>query len=502
MRFSRVKQQGTAAIFLVFLLVPLFGAVFLALEGTRYIQKQNRLADASEAAALAITMAHRENKTDYEQDLATKYVQSYIRGIKDVPVLAVTVKKGEDIVGKVRKPFYQYDVDAKTTHKSWFSSLLIPSFSSVESIVNKAIARNYPEIAGDKYVDIVFVSDFSNSMNQRWDHSNRKIDVLKNAVLKIGQQILAENDDKGKNRIGFVPFNMRVQRHVNGKKLCVTQLSYKDYLPGHSSANYTAYSGVNWVRYVSILGQNQFDQCLRDNRYCSGLNRKDLNTIYSISNRTAYMHPDPYKYVDVAKTVNNVFVDKVNNIKLHPVANYYSHNQLWSRYSCNSDFHTIAMTENINKLNAIKEMKAFGGTSVYQGIIQGAQLLQQERNKYVTPKEKEAYKNRIKMLLILSDGVESPYTQTFKSLVDYGGVSKGLCQKIKDEFSDGDVPLYMAVLGIDFDASKQQAFKNCVGSENIVDVKNVDDLIIKIKDMIKKGTQTEGITKLHYRHLN
>jgi len=35
-----------------------------------------------------------------------------------------------------------------------------------------------------------------------------------------------------------------------------------------------------------------------------------------------------------------------------------------------------------------------------------------------------------------------------------------------------------------------------------VDVKNVDDLIIKIKDMIKKGTQTEGITKLHYRHLN
>ena len=101
MRFSRAKQQGTAAIFLVFLLVPLFGAVFLALEGTRYIQKQNRLADASEAAALAITMAHRENKTGYEQDLATKYVQSYIRGIKEVPVLVVTVKKGEDIVGKV-----------------------------------------------------------------------------------------------------------------------------------------------------------------------------------------------------------------------------------------------------------------------------------------------------------------------------------------------------------------------------------------------------------------
>jgi len=502
MRFSRAKQQGTAAIFLVFLLVPLFGAVFLALEGTRYIQKQNRLADASEAAALAITMAHRENKTGYEQDLATKYVQSYIRGIKDVPVLAVTVKKGEDIVGKVRKPFYQYNVDAKTTHKSWFTSLLIPSFSSVESIVNKAIARNYPEIAGDKYVDIVFVSDFSGSMNQSWDRSNRKIDVLKNAVLKIGQQILAENDDKGKNRIGFVPFNMRVQRYVNGKKLCVTQLRYKDFISGNNSANYTPYEDVNWKKHVSSLTYQTFSNCWRDSRYCRGVTQNDLRTIYSVANKAQYIHPDPYKYVDVAKTVNNVFVDKISNIKLHPEANYYSRNNLWSQYSCNSAFHTIPMTENINKLNAIKGMKAFGGTSVYQGVIQGAQLLQQERNKYVTPKEKEAYKNRIKMLLILSDGVESPYTQTFKSLVDYGGVSKGLCQKIKDEFSDGDVPLYMAVLGIKFDASRQQAFQHCVGSENIVDVKNVDDLIIKIKDMIKKGTQTEGITKLHYRHLN
>jgi len=163
------KQQGTAAIYLVFLLIPLFGTIFLALEGTRYIQKQNRLADASEAAALAITMANRGNITNYEETLSIKYVQSYVRKIQDTPVLSVLMTEGEDTIGSVIKPYVQYKVDANTAHQSWFSSLLIPSFSPVESIVNKAVARNYPEIAGDKYVDIVFVSDFSGSMNWTWE---------------------------------------------------------------------------------------------------------------------------------------------------------------------------------------------------------------------------------------------------------------------------------------------------------------------------------------------
>ncbi len=496
------KQQGAAAIYLVFLLAPLFGAIFLALEGTRYIQKQNRLADASEAAALAITMANRENTTSYEQELAIKYVESYVRNIKDIPELSVSIKKGEDIVGKVIKPFYQYKVNVKTTHKSWLSSLLIPSFSSNESVVNRAIARNYPEIAGDKYVDIVFVSDFSGSMRDPWDRYKTKIEVLKEALLEVSAEVLAESDDEGKNRIGFVPYNMRVQRKVDGTKRCITQLSYKDYLPGNSPVYYTAYEQVNWKKYVKELSPNDLWYCVNYSSYCGSLSQNDARTIVSITGYTKEIHPDPYKYVDIDKTVKNVFIDKIGNPKLHPKADYYRDNNLWSQSSCNTNFHTLAMTENMDDLKAINNMSAFGGTSVYQGIIQGAQLLQQEKSKYVTDEEKEAYKSRIKMLLILSDGVENPYRETFKQLVNYGGVGKGLCQKIKDEFKDDDEPLYMAVLGIKFSASEQLAFQQCVGTDNIMDVKNVDDLIIKIKEMINKGAQTEGITKLHYRNLN
>ena len=294
---------------------------------------------------------------------------------------------------------------------------------------------------------------------------------------------------------------MRVQRYVKGEKLCVTQLSYKDYLPGNSSRYYTPYEQVNWKKYVKELSPGQLDYCARGG-WCGSLPRNDARTIMSISGRSYRIYSDSSKYVDIGKTVKNVFIDKIDNVKLHPKANYFNYNHLWTQYSCNTNFHSIVMTENINDLQVIKNMTAFGGTSVYQGMIQGAQILQKEKNKYTTDTEKADYKKRLKMLFILSDGVEDPYKETFKKLVNYGGTGKGLCQKIKNEFSDSDVPLYIAVLGINFDASKQLVFKQCVGENNIVDVRNVDDLIIKIKEMIKKGAQTEGISKLHYRNLN
>jgi len=198
------KQQGSAAIILVFLLIPLFGAVFLALEGTRYIQKQSRLADASEAAALAITMANRGNKTNYEKKLATEYVQSYVRKIKDTPVLSVALSKGEDTVGSVIKSYVQYKVDVKTTHKSWFSSLLIPSFNPTESVINKAVARNYPEMPGDQFIDLVFVADFSGSMDSNWSSTSKtKLSVLKKNIISISETILKQDA----NRIAIVPFD-------------------------------------------------------------------------------------------------------------------------------------------------------------------------------------------------------------------------------------------------------------------------------------------------------
>ena len=51
------KQRGAAAIWMGLLLVPILGAVIWAVEGTRYVQETNRLRDAAEASALAVTIA-------------------------------------------------------------------------------------------------------------------------------------------------------------------------------------------------------------------------------------------------------------------------------------------------------------------------------------------------------------------------------------------------------------------------------------------------------------
>lgn len=93
-RVTFIRQRGAAAIYLVLLLIPLFGMVFLALEGTRYIQKKNRLGDATEAASLAVSMANRNDK-GYETQLAKDYISSYLRNIKEIS--QVIIERKEDI---------------------------------------------------------------------------------------------------------------------------------------------------------------------------------------------------------------------------------------------------------------------------------------------------------------------------------------------------------------------------------------------------------------------
>ena len=407
------KQRGAAAIYLVLLLIPLFGTVFLALEGTRFIQKQNRLADASEAAALAITIANRENKTNYEKEMSTRYVQSYIRDINNTPVLSVSVKKGEDSVNGVIKSYVQYKVDATTTHKSWFSSLLIPSFKPTESIANKAVARNYPETPGDKFIDLVFVADFSGSMNWPWGNTRRKkIDVLKDAVVDISKGIL----EQAPNKIAMVPFDYYTARKIGNRIECENKLKKT---PGSSAFDYAA----------------------------------SVNTVFKGSSNSG---------------------------------------------SCNHfPFRTIEMTNDIKKISLITAMNSRGsGTAAFQGVMKAAELLYKEKHKPRPPQEQEEYKKRLKMILILSDGADSQ-PEHFRQLV-----SAGLCRKIKREFSrDGEI-FYMAFLGIDFDASGQNSFERCVGKGNIIDVENVNELVLKIKEIMKKGAKTEGISKLHYRHLS
>ncbi|WP_045408955.1 TadE/TadG family type IV pilus assembly protein [Vibrio jasicida] len=506
---SLQQQKGVAAIWMGLLLVPIMGFTFWAVEGTRYVQESSRLRDSAEAAAMAVTI---EDQPDAARELATKYVENYVRDIKSASLSAQRFHQAEDEGAGVLE-YIQYTVNARTTHDSWFASSFVPSFNGQQDLAGRSLARKYPVYLGDNNIDIVFVSDFSGSMDERWGSSrHKKIDDLKTAIDQISNKILCTSTrkeyvdgewkdvcdepgedttgDKLLNRVGFVPFNVRTREIVGGNQARATsQLSYRDGYNAYLSP-YT-YNDVNWD-YWRTYSQSQVLNCASRQSRCSNPksdNQKYAKRIRDVINLDRYAVADVYNYVDFPASVSTMFTDKSG---LKP--NFYSVSgtRLFNAHgsSNSSQFYNIRLSNKLSDLNAIKSMWADGGTAAFQGILRGSQVLHDGDPNSTDEEEQQAYNKKIKMLLILSDGQESPNNGILKGLVD-----NGMCDKARAEIPG----LYIGVIGIDFRASQQSGFQDCVvnPSEDIIDVSDLDELIEKIEELIRKGSKTSGITKLY-----
>ncbi|WP_318435154.1 pilus assembly protein TadG-related protein [Photobacterium leiognathi] len=549
------KQQGVAAIILVLILIPLFGCVFFALEGTRYIQKKTRLADASEAAAIAVTEQN-PNQLDVnvlsdpnttkitDSVLAKNYIHSYIRNIKNEDI---------SIQPSVTENYYQYNVNVNTEHQSWFNSTLIPSFKKTQSISESALARNDFISSKDSSIDLVLVADFSGSMNDKmYSFGPTKIQILKKNIKSIFNSTFKEENTNDSN-FSFVPFDMRTQykeKKSDNNLICQSSLQYKNFdeikyfysLPN----NFTDYNKIEFNEYKSedknnlikktyptfvhengiCCLKNDQDDCLRDSnnnvikfhessfgnckksnyynisKYNGGysieynentynidytLNQKKINTILDLFDKTKkelnyfqeffdnYYYPDPFLYVDIERTIANIFNPNENTNNNFNKNN----NNLFGKYICKSDFWTIPLTNNIKEFNnQIDEMEAGGNTSVYQGLLKGFEIV-----------NKGKHKNKI--LILFSDGDDAPYEKTFPELI-----SHGMCEKIRDHLKDKGDNFYMGVIGIKYNAKKHTELVDCFGIENIYEANDSEILENKINQIISKGRKNIGITKL------
>ncbi|MBY3787054.1 hypothetical protein HPQ32_01140 [Photobacterium carnosum] len=445
------KQQGVAAIILVLVLIPLFGSVFFALEGTRYIQKKTRLADASEAAALAVTDQNPNKLNIYTEKskqnrkqldnypLASAYINSYVRNInKDTdniiitPEIFINKNKNSD-----KKSYYQYNVNVTTTHNSWFVNELIPSFNQTQDITAAALARNYPRLTGDQPIDLVFVADFSGSMQ------GDKIIKLKESIKIISNEILNNsNSNSNSNRIAFTAFSDFTQTKYDNKK------------------NYTAilYKNNTWIE------------------------KKVKRKILPQSVISGYWYGS-YNYSNIVST----FIDHENKI--------ITRGRLYN-------FYDIPLTNNQVKLiKKINHMHPNGSTSAYEGIMRGAQLLYKDKYRGKDLTKIQSYNNRKKILILLSDGEESD-PSILKNLVN-----NKLCKNIRKNFSTDNNKMFMGMVGIGYRASDNDVFHKCfdgiyeteyhlITDSNIIDVDDLSTLTDKIKELIRKGQQTDGISKL------
>ncbi|WP_318434448.1 pilus assembly protein TadG-related protein [Photobacterium leiognathi] len=606
------KQQGVAAIILVLILIPLFGCVFFALEGTRYIQKKTRLADASEAAAIAVTEQN-PNQLDVnmlsdpkitkitDSVLAKNYINSYVRNIKNEDI---------SIQPSVTENYYQYKVNVNTEHQSWFNSTLIPSFKKTQSISESALARNDSALSNPRDIDLVLVADFSGSMRH-----NGKLETLKDAVNEISEKILANKS----NRIAFVPFDMRTQELKANKHLCVSSLVYKDPREKNVefSENYSPILLDEWVFKSEEEIRNIFNPELNDHTDSSGdgycylyndskkitdiygsylkykrrklhicdedyyyinnkkndgnyiikfkdesyINKeyiikytrmqKEANTVLDIINEshlelneTRYKnikniilddsdvfkedkndtfltkkvknkanelykkingnidklynslskveifdyklidlffnfynsYPDPFEYIDTNKTAKSIFLD--DNSSHFTKEN----NKLFDKLLCKNNFYTLKLKHYSHSefMDSINSMEYGGFTSIYQGILRGSQILKGE---YGNKKN-----NRLKIMILLSDGDDAPFEKTFKTLAE-----KGLCKNIEDYFKPN---FHMGAIGIQYNAKKHSEILDCFGEENVYQADNKALLINKINSIIQKGQKSSGITKL------
>ncbi|WP_253912499.1 Tad domain-containing protein [Vibrio sp. B1Z05] len=533
------RQKGVAVIIVALSMVAIGGMAQLTIEGGRMIQERDRLADATEAATLAVAIANRTGP-HVSDELARSYLETYLPNI-DIGNVKVTRTEGEEEVDGDKLYYVQYEVGADVGFERQMGFIDSSSDSSSYKVGNDAMARTYM-LPSD--LDLVFVADFSGSMNDPWGgkldsykggsggsggsagsggsggsagsggsggsagsggsggsagDEISKLDVLKDQVDIIAGELLSPDGTNAgyAHRIGFVPYNLRTQEVIVDNLRCVTELKYKSIEvttgPSDDRKHHTiAYDSIRWVDWAK-KSSDTVKNCADNSTYCDNdMTQHEAKAIEKVFSGSSYNFPDPYDSVDIQNTVKNWNTTKtVVTPWIHPVSSS-SGTELFSTGMCgdNEQFNTIPLSL---QQPEISHMKANGGTALYQGLIRGAQILAEGSFTLTDP---EKYHERAQMLLILSDGQENPFTETFPDLV-----KNGLCSSIRNHFVSHDSPLYIGVIGIDFKASEAAGFAECAGVGNIIDVSESQDLLNKIKELIQKGAATNGVSRLYDKNL-
>ncbi len=485
-----IKNRQGAILLSFMALIPVFiGLIFLSFEFSHFIQKRAKLSDALEQASLALSTENNyrndrasNNRNNY---LVTSYAQSYLPSERfSQPRVVNTYNES---LG-----YTEYNASLQMNYQlALLNSYLKQTPSPTWDVNENGAARKYLSSIAEP-IDVVFVTDFSGSMDLPFgdiERNNRitKLDELKAIFVKLNNRIFS-ND--GINTIGFVPFSWGTKRiSANGQvssTYCHFPYSPKKidgnghYLQRYTASNLKNIPGLDNLSGIDNLAYGQLDED-KHHAILSEIEKKHRdNEIPTKTRDQAKNFLDKAYKVNQISTITKIveehidYKETINSIDRNGETIDIPMDDILDPFFCLKETNAKSLNFDPNSkgdINEILNMKAEGGTLASSGILVGNKMLTESQNNN-------------KLMIILSDGddntqkMSSPHDQKTGIInITQKLITEGMCQKIKDN------GIKMVFIGIGYvpDNNIIDWEKDCVGTGNFYLAKNAHELEISIE---------------------
>ncbi|MEZ8191579.1 vWA domain-containing protein [Vibrio sp. 1F279] len=428
------KNRGVAGILFVGLLPAMVIFMAFSMQMSQQMLAHSRLLEAAEVASLALIASPKEDE-DRNVKYARYLVDRYILDNSEDVDVAVFTRKCEYKDGCVQAsgelaPFSDFVVSATAKYTSWISYEdvdLEPEFT----VSGRAVTRKYLP----QSVDVYFIGDFSGSMGNSWKNGKMKLDVVKETIKRVVDDIEKFNTEE-KSRVALLGYN-----------------------PFHVK---------------------QTDKTVRVNAYgYYGSWRKKYAYNYARSSPGTTVR----RMFDKPKLYNEILEPK-RGMSRYEVERLHTHNVNFAKYY---KFYDIPLTEDYDEFRSQlmnTKLQAGGGTSSWNGIIAAAQ----EANKATNLNPEQVF-------IVLSDGQDGDKNYLQK-LVDQG-LCKKLRSTIsakRNRFQSNSpteaekTKVTMGVIGINYKVNESDGFGDCFGKKNIYHAKDGEDVYKYILNLINEET--------------
>lgn len=452
MRFKRSfqKQRGQASILFALMVPGLFGVFALATDGARALQTSARLNDASEMAVLAIAGLNDENLgsggSQVNKQLAERYIRAYLPETNNGITINVVKRECRQIPACLSvsndDEYNEYQVIANTNHNTWFGgSGVTTGFGREFDVRSQADAKKVEP----KAVDIVFIADYSGSMQRTIDGQNPK---------KNGKPVPVPNKPRRYKELA------RIIKEVTEE------------LEKYNARNSEHPSRVSLAPFTLYTNAAEIGHWKEENKYCAVSQLKFAGG--------QKPKPDVNQTLDINATLNSLFTLKTPGWNKRNCLDF-PYDKKYSMYYKDIDF-----TSNFNNFNQqISKFYPVGGTGGIEGIIRGAQ---HSYNDGINPTQ---------LLIVLSDGEDGArFGNYFSQLNAYG-----VCHRIRDKIEKKvkqrvpsllKVKTTMAAIGFGagYSIGTNTSLIQCVGRDNVYQANSMDQVKSQILNIISQEIGT------------